>query len=202
MKTGVECEYHLINADGSDISDPARHHGQALLRPAGPDAPLRRGLRDLRRHAGAGLGSLPERPRGFQRPVRDELELRRLPGHRRPPHLLQVHGEVDRREARAARDLHAQALHPPHRQRLPRPCQRVGRRRARRTCSTIRKGELGISKLGYNFLGGMHRPCRAADLDLQSDGQQLQADQRARSPPRARPGRPTRSAIPATTAPT
>ena len=48
--------------------------------------------RDLRRHAGARLGRLPERPRGRQRPVRDELGLRRRADHRRPPRLLQVHG--------------------------------------------------------------------------------------------------------------
>ncbi len=54
-----------------------RHGDQALLRPAGGDAPLRRDRRDLRQHAGARLGRLPERPRGRQRPVRDELGLRR-----------------------------------------------------------------------------------------------------------------------------
>ena len=60
-----------------------RHRVKALLRPAGGDAPLRRHRRDLRPHAGARLGRLPERPRGRQRPVRDELGLRRRAG--RPP---------------------------------------------------------------------------------------------------------------------
>ena len=54
---------------------PARYPGQALLRPGGPDAPLRRRLGDLRRHAEPRLGPLSERPRRRQRPVRDELGL-------------------------------------------------------------------------------------------------------------------------------
>ncbi|MEI9964414.1 MAG: hypothetical protein WDM92_06610 [Caulobacteraceae bacterium] len=104
-----------------------RQPGQALLRPVGPDAPLRRGVGDLRRHAGAGLAALPERPRGRQRPVRDELGIRRRPGHGRPALVLQVHDPLDRREARPARDLHAQAVPHPHAQRLPRPRLGSGR---------------------------------------------------------------------------
>ena len=79
----------------------ARHPGQALLRPVGADAPLRGDHRDLRCDARARLGAVPERPRGRQRPVRDELALRRRAGHRRPPRLLQVHGQDDRRAATA-----------------------------------------------------------------------------------------------------
>ena len=93
---------------------------EALLRPAGADAPLRRGRRDLRRDGRARLEAVPERPRGRERPVRDELGVRHGAAHRRPARLLQVHGEVDRREARAARDLHAEAVRQSDRQRLPR----------------------------------------------------------------------------------
>ena len=50
MKTGVECEYFLVNSDGTAISDDAGHPGQALLRPVRADAPLRRHHRDLRQH--------------------------------------------------------------------------------------------------------------------------------------------------------
>ena len=57
VKTGVECEFFLISARRLAISDAADHAGEALLRPAGADAPLRRDHRDLRlacsRSAGA-----------------------------------------------------------------------------------------------------------------------------------------------------
>ena len=42
MKTGVECEYFLINQEGTAISDPADIAEQTLLRPTGADAPLSR----------------------------------------------------------------------------------------------------------------------------------------------------------------
>ena len=73
LKTGVECEFFLVSPDGSAISDRGRYPIEALLRPVGADAPLRRDQRDLRFDARARLGALPERPRGRQRPVRDEL---------------------------------------------------------------------------------------------------------------------------------
>ena len=75
MKSGVECEFFLITPDGKSLSDAADTPGEALLRPAGPDAPLRRHHRNLRCHAQAGLEAVSERPRGRQRPVRDELAL-------------------------------------------------------------------------------------------------------------------------------
>ena len=154
MKTGVECEYFLISRDGQQISDDADTQSQALLRPAGADAALRGDQGDLRRHDRARLGALPERSRGRERPVRDELGLRRLPEDRRPARVLQVHGQVDRREARAARDVHAEAVHQPHRQRLPRARVAVVDRRAP-TCSTTKRRELGLSPLAYNFIGGL-----------------------------------------------
>ena len=131
MKSGVECEYFLIDEAGSNIADPRDIQEKPCYDQARADAPLRCHQRDLRRHDRARLGPLPERPRGRQRPVRDELGLQRLPGHRGPPQLLQVHGEVDRGAARPARHLHAEALLPPHRQRLPRPCLGVGQGRGR-----------------------------------------------------------------------
>ena len=73
MKSGVECEFFLISPDGKSRLRRRRHPGEALLRPAGADAPLRGHHRDLRQHAGPGLEALSERPRGRQRPVRDEL---------------------------------------------------------------------------------------------------------------------------------
>ncbi len=98
-----------------------RHASQTLLRPAGLDASLRGDQGNLRWHDRARLEPLSERPRGRERPVRDELGVRHLPQDGRQARLLQVHGQVDRREARAARHLHAQAVPEPDRQRLPRP---------------------------------------------------------------------------------
>ena len=92
VKTGVEPEFFLLTRRRQRDLGPPRHRREALLRPAGGDAALRRHRRDLRLHAGAGLGGLPERPRGRDRPVRDELEVRRRPAHRRQAQLLQVHG--------------------------------------------------------------------------------------------------------------
>ena len=76
LKTGVECEFFLVNADGSSISRRRRQPIEALLRPAGPDAALRCGLGDLRWDGWFGLEAVPERPRGRQRPIRNELGIR------------------------------------------------------------------------------------------------------------------------------
>ena len=62
LKTGVECEFFLISPDGSTISDTGDHQAEALLRPAGADAPLRRDQRDLRLDARARLEPVSERP--------------------------------------------------------------------------------------------------------------------------------------------
>ena len=102
--------------------------------------------RDLRLHARARLGAVPERPRGRERPVRDELGIRQRADDRRPARVLQVHGQVDRREARPARDLHAEAVREPHRQRLPRACLAVAQEG--KNLFDDPKGELGLSPLG------------------------------------------------------
>ena len=65
-----------------------------------------------------------------------------------------------------------------------------------------RKGELGLSRLGYHFIGGVMHSAPALVRHHQSDGQFLQAHQRAARRSRAPPGRPTPSPTPATTAPT
>ena len=178
LKTGVECEYLPDLAGRQRDLRRRRHAGQALLRPAGADAPLRRHRRDLRRHAGARLGPVPERPRGRQRPVRDELGLRRRADDRRPARLLQVHGQVDRREARAARDLHAQAVRQPHRQRLPRARLAVATRTGKNVFDDA-KGELGLSPAGLPLHRRRHALGRGAVRDHQPDGELLQAHQRA-----------------------
>ena len=95
LKSGVECEFFLIRPTARDFRR-GRHADQALLRPAGADAALRRHRRNLRLHDRARLGAVSKRSRGRQRPVRDELGIRRRAHHGRPPRLLQIHGQVDR----------------------------------------------------------------------------------------------------------
>ena len=179
----------------------ARYPGQALLRPVRPDAPLRGDHRDLRCDARARLGAVPERPRGRQRPVRDELDLRRRAGHRRPPRVLQVHGQDDRRAPRPARDLHAEAVRPSDRQRLPRARLALGPgrpqepvRRRRRASSASRRSPTISSAACCT------RPRRCARSSTRPSTATSASTRRPRS--RARPGRRTRSATPATTAPT
>ena len=75
--------------------------------------------------------------------------------------LLQVHGEVGRREARPARDLHAEAVPGPDRQSAAMPISRSGTRTARPTCSPTTAKELGLSDQGRNFLGGIMKHAAA-----------------------------------------
>ena len=98
---------------------PARHARAALLRHprADPLVRLRRRRRPQRQLAR--LGDVRDRPRGRQRPVRAELRLRRRAHDLRPRGLLPLHGRGDGPGARADRDLHAEAVRPPDRQRLP-----------------------------------------------------------------------------------
>ncbi len=131
IKTGVECEFFLTKPCGTEDIGRRRHRNEVLLRSAGSHAPLRRHLRDLRLHVGARMGPLPERPRGRQRPVGDELELRRQPHHRRSSCVFQIHGEGNRREARIARNVYAQAVSRADGQWLP--CAHLGLGQVRQT---------------------------------------------------------------------
>ena len=120
MKTGVECEYFLIAPDGSAISDGADtqakpcYDQQALMRRYDV-------IKDIC-DAMIALGWNPYQNDHEDANGQFEMnwEYDTCLAHRRQARLLQVHGQVDRREARPARDLHAQALPQPHRQRLPR----------------------------------------------------------------------------------
>ena len=89
---------------------------------------LTHGLEVLQR---ARLGQLRERPRGRERPVRAELRLRRRARQLRPRDLLPLHGAHARGAARDDRDVHAEAVHAPDRQRLPLPHVALARRRER-----------------------------------------------------------------------
>ena len=117
---------------------PARRPRSALLRHARADALAR--LRHRRRapRQRARLGQLRDRPRGRERPVRAELPVRRRARHVRPRDLLPLHGRVARAGARADRDVHAEAVRAPDRQRLPLPHEPVGRR-AQRVRATRRR---------------------------------------------------------------
>ena len=111
LKTGVECEYFLITPDGTAISDAADQQAkpcydqQALMRRYDViaeicDAMLALGWKPYQNDHEDANGQ-------FEMNWEYDNALR----HRRPPRVLQVHGEVDRREARPARDLHAEAVH-------------------------------------------------------------------------------------------
>ena len=126
--------------------------------------------------------------RGRQRPVRDELAVRRRAGHRRPACVLQVHGHVGRREARPARDLHAEAVLAPDRQWLPCPCLAVA---GRRTSSPTRRAARPV-RARLQFYRRAHALMPRRSVPCQSDGEFLQAHQCAAYRSRARPGRPTR----------
>ena len=133
-RSGLELEYFLVRAARRRLDRDrrrARHAREALLRHGRADAALRLpddGLEVLQR---ARLGQLRERPRGRERPVRAELQLRRRARQLRPGDLLPLHGAHARRAARDDRDVHAEAVHEPDRQRLPLPHVALARRRER-----------------------------------------------------------------------
>ena len=107
---------------------PVRHAREALLRHGRAHAALRlpdHGLALLQRPR---LGQLRERPRGRERPVRAELHVRERAHELRPRDLLPLHGAHARRAERDDRDLHAEAVQRPDRQRLPLPHVALGRR--------------------------------------------------------------------------
>ena len=135
---------------------PARHARPALLRHARPDAQPRLRLAGRAQHHRARLGQLRHRPRGRQRPVRAELRVRRRADHLRPRDLLPLHGRVAGAGARADRDLHAQAVRAPDRQRLPlphEPVEATARTSSRPTRPTTRAG-WACRTTAYQFIGG------------------------------------------------
>ena len=125
LKTGVECEYFLILPDGSAISDGADtqskpcYDQQALMRRYATITEIC----DCMIALGWGPYQNDHEDANGQFEMNWEYDSRAE--DRRPPRVLQVHGQVDRREAWAARDLHAQAVRQPDRQWLPRACVAV-----------------------------------------------------------------------------
>ena len=110
---------------------PARPARPALLRHARPHPQPRLRLTGGAQPHGPRLEQLRHRPRGRERPVRAELRLRGRAHHGRPRDLLPLHGRVARAGARDDRDVHAEAVRPPHGQRLPLPHEPVEGRRER-----------------------------------------------------------------------
>ena len=132
FKIGLELEYFLVELreDGSiEIADPH----DTLEKPCYDMDGLTRRYDFLTTVSQllqrARLGQLRQRPRGRERPVRAELHLRRRARQLRPRDLLPLHGAHARRAARDGRDLHAEAVHAPDRQRLPLPHVALARRR-------------------------------------------------------------------------
>src|SRR5436190_1875253 len=92
-----------------------------------PHAPVRLpddGLALLQR---ARVGQLRQRPRGRERAVRAELHVHERARELRPRDLLPLHGARPRRTERDDRDLHAEAVLAPDRQRLSLPHVALGR---------------------------------------------------------------------------
>ena len=150
-------------ADQLDTLDQPCYDMRALTRSLG----VRHRRRAPRQRAR--LGHLRDRPRGRERPVRAELHLRRRAHHLRPRDLLPLHGRVARAGARADRDVHAEAVRAPDRQRLPLPHEPVGRRaqrvrrRPRRRPARARadEGGLPLHRRPDGAREGLHRGDRA-----------------------------------------
>ena len=140
MKTGVECEFFLITPDGRPSPIPPIpqtkpcYDQQALMRRYDVIAEICDAM------LGAGLGPYQNdhEDANGQFEMNWEYDDALVTADRHA--FFKYMAQVDRREARPARDLHAQALPPPDRQRLPRPRLALGkegrnlfRRRRRRT---------------------------------------------------------------------
>ena len=112
MKTGVECEYHLITTDGTQLADQADTQAKALLRPARADATVPGGIGAIMRLACSKLGWNP-----YQNDHEDangQFEMNwdydDALQDRRQARFLQVHGENHCRGTRHAGNVHAQAV--------------------------------------------------------------------------------------------
>ena len=131
---GAELEYFLVRMrdDGTiELADPLDTLDQPCYDMRGLTRNLDFVSMVAQEHHRARVGQLRDRPRGRERPVRAELRLRRRAHHLRPLDLLPLHGRVAGPGARHDRDVHAQAVLPPHRQRLPLPHEPLARRRER-----------------------------------------------------------------------
>ncbi len=156
---------------------PARPSGPALLRRQGPHPHVRSPLHRLAVHERARLDELRQRPRGRQRAVRAELPVRRRADHRRPGHLLPLHGPHAGPRGRHGSDVHAQAVHPPHRQRPAHEHVALVDRGAQPVPGRSGQGSLRPRALPPRIpvRGGCPRPRPQLVGHRLPDGQQLQA---------------------------
>ena len=118
--TGLEPEFSLLKrgiGGQRGALRRQRHAGQALLRLQGPVAHAGVPGAAVERAARHRHRRLPDRPRGRQRSVRDELHLHRRADLVRPLRVLQDGGQRDRARAGAGLLLHAQAVRAPAGQR-------------------------------------------------------------------------------------
>ena len=126
VKTGVEAEFFLITADGSKISDEYDtaekpcYDQQAVMRRYDVIAEICDYMLEL------GWGAYQNDHEDANGQFEMNWEYRRRAEDGRQAFLLQVHGEVGRRKARASRHLHAEALQGADRQWLPLPYLGLG----------------------------------------------------------------------------
>ena len=180
---------------------PARHARPALLRHARADAQPRLRLRGVRAVTGLGWDNYANDHEDANGQFEQNFAYRRRADHLRPGDLLPLHGRVPGPAAWADRHVHAQAVRPPHRQRLPLPRQPVEGRRERvrarpgrgpARARPLRAG-LQLHRRPEGQRQGLHRGHRADRELLQAAGR------RARRPAAPRGLRPT-SATATTTA--
>ena len=185
---GAEVEYFLVSRDPDGRIAPADARDVAA-RPCYDARGLTRMYDHLTGVSAAmnetGLGQLRQRPRGRERPVRAELRLRRRADHGRPGDHRPVPDLGAGRAARDDRDVHAQAVRRPHRQRAaPAPVAVAGRRGAvpRPGGRGPRRPRFGLSPLAYAFLAGDPRPRPGPAGRDRADGELLQAHRRDLDP--------------------
>ena len=122
MKTGVECEYFLISADGtaiSDASDKAEkpcYDQSALMR----RYEVIKEICDAMLTLGWGAYQNDHEDANGQFEMNWNYDAALLTADRHV--FFKFNGQVHRREAWPARHLHAEALHQPHGLGLPRAC--------------------------------------------------------------------------------
>ena len=160
----------------------ARRPRAAVLRHARADAQPR--LRQRRRAPPqrARVGQLRHRPRGRQRPVRAELRVRGRADDMRPRDLLPLHGGEPGAGARADRHVHAEAVRPSDRQRVPFPHEPVEGRRQRlrraRRRRPARHGPLArrlpLHRRSQGARQGVHRAHRAHGELVQAPGRRIE----------------------------
>ena len=179
MKTGVECEFFLITPDGNAISDDCDRQ----QKPCYDQSALMRRYDVIAEICDAmlALGWGPYQNDHEDANGQFEMNWGYAPALATADRhvLLQIHGQVDRGEARPARDLHAEAVPGPDRQSGCHAHVSLWQRRDA-TCSPTTDGELGLSALGQALPRRHDGACRRrCARDHQPDGQLLQAHQRA-----------------------